>query len=353
MTRLLLLIAGAALCFAQGLPSKVDELVGAYQKSNKFMGTVLVARDGKVLHAKGYGCANLEHDVPNKPETKFRLGSITKQFVALAILQLEERGKLQVTDSICLYIGNCPEAWKPVTIHHLLSHTSGIWNFTNDPAYRNQWMLESPPAKTMERFRGKPLEFAPGEKMSYSNSGYILLALILEKASGTGYEEFLQKNIFEPAGMKDSGHDSHSPILKHRATGYWNERGEVRNSAYHDMTIPIGGGDLYSTALDLLRWDQALYSDKLAKPETLEKMFTPVRNNYGYGWMINKQFGRKLIAHGGGINGFSTAISRFPDEKALIVVLGNYMNAPAGPVARDVAAILFNEKYELPKSATP
>jgi CubicO group peptidase (beta-lactamase class C family) len=313
------------------------------------MGTVLMAKDGKALFAKGYGHANLEHEVPNAARTKFRLGSITKQFAALGIMQLQERGKLKVTDSICKYVENCPDHWNPVTIHHLLSHTSGIWNFTSSPDYIKQWMLDSPPAKTMERFRDRPLEFEPGSKMSYSNSGYILLAFILEKASGTAWEEYLRKNIFDPAGMNDSGHDTHSAILKHRATGYWFQGGEVRNSAYHDMSIPIGGGDLYSTVEDLLRWDQALYTEKLATRQSLDAMFTPVLNDYGYGWRIDRQFGRKRISHGGGINGFSTYISRFPEEKALVVVLANYQNAPTGPIARDLAAILFGKKYEIPK----
>ncbi|MBK5291364.1 MAG: serine hydrolase [Acidobacteriia bacterium] len=352
--KILVLLLAAALCPAQDIApkpiaNKVDEYMQARVRLHKFMGSVLVARDGKVLVSKGYGSANLELDVPNTPQTKFRLGSITKQFVALATLQLEERGKLKVSDPVCQYLENCPEAWKPVTIHHLLSHTSGIWNFTSSPDYSKQWMLPSRPAKTMEKFRDKPLEFEPGSKWSYSNSGYILLALVLEKASGVSYEEYMQRNIFEPAGMQDSGHDTYEAVLKHRASGYAERNGRLQNAPYHDMSIPIGGGDLYSTVEDMLRWDQALYSGKLAQPESIARLFTPVKNNYGYGWTVDQQFNRTRISHGGGINGFVTFISRYPQDKSLVVVLSNHMNANPGVVAGDLAAILFGMPYEIAK----
>lgn len=347
--RLLVLLLAAALCQAQDINSKVGEYMQARVQLGKFMGSILIARDGKVLVTKGYGSANLELDVPNTPQTKFRLGSITKQFVSMAIMQLEERGKLKVTDPICQYLENCPDAWKPITIHHLLSHTSGIWNFTSSPDYSKQWMLPSRPAKTMEKFRDKPLDFEPGSKWSYSNSGYILLALILEKASGLSYETYMQRNIFDPAGMKDSGHDTYEAILKHRASGYAERNGKLENAPYHDMSIPIGGGDLYSTVEDMFRWDQALNSDKLAKPETIARMFIPVKNNYGYGWMIDQHLNRPRISHGGGINGFVTAISRYPQDKALVVVLSNHMAANPAAVAGDLAAILFDMPYEFPK----
>jgi len=337
--RVLILLFSAGLCLAQDLAVRADELMGAYQKTARFMGTALIAKDGKAIFSKGYGYANLEHEVPNSPRTKFRLGSITKQFTALAILQQQEQGRLKVTDSICQFINNCPDHWNPVTIHHLLSHTSGIWNFTSSPDYIKQWMLDSPPAKTMERFRDRPLEFKPGSKMSYSNSGYILLALVLEKASGTGWEEYLRKNIFEPAGMQHSGHDTHSAILKHRATGYWFQGGEVRNSAYHDMSIPIGGGDLYSTVEDLLRWDQALYTEKLTKRPTLNTMFTSVLNDYGYGWRIDDEGKNRMLWHSGETIGFRNAIVRWPEQRFTVVVLTN-RNAPGPyPLARRIAAL--------------
>jgi CubicO group peptidase (beta-lactamase class C family) len=301
-----------------------------------------------VLFAKGYGMANLEHEVPNTTRTKFRLGSITKQFTATAILQLEERGKLATDDPACKHVADCPPAWKPVTIYHLLTHTSGIWNFTNDPGYRKTWMLPSRPEKTMERFRDKPLEFTPGSQYRYSNSGYIVLAVVLEKMTGGRYEDFLDANIFQPLGMKDTGHDTWEAILPNRASGYQLERGRLVHAPYHDMTVPIGGGDLYSTVEDLLIWDQALYTEKVLSKKSLEKAFTPFRNNYGLGWAITTMFGRRMIAHGGGINGFSTSINRFPEDRSLVVVLSNNASSPAGPMARDLAAILYGEKYVIP-----
>ena len=199
---------------AQDIAEKADEYLAAQAKVNHFMGSVLIARDGEPIFRKGYGLANVEHDVPNRPETKYRLGSLTKQFTAAAVLLLQERGKLEVGDPIGQYIGDAPESWEDVTIHHLLTHTSGIPSFTSFPEYEETWMIPSRPEETMLRFRNEPLEFRPGRKFSYSNSGYILLALIIENVSGMRYGEFLEENVFGPLGMRDSGHDSHEAILK-------------------------------------------------------------------------------------------------------------------------------------------
>ena len=350
--RLWVLLFAASLVWAQDFAAKADEYLNAHRNIRGFMGSVLVARQGQVLLGKGYGFANAEHEVPNTARTKFRLGSITKQFTSMAVAQLAERGKLGFDDSICKFIDNCPDLWKPLTIHHLLTHTSGIWNFTNSPDYTKEWMIPSPPAKTMLKFRDKPLEFEPGSKFSYSNSGYILLALIVEKAAGSSYESFLRKNIFDPVGMNDSGHDTFEAILKYRAAGYTMQGGKLTQAPYHDMSIPIGAGDLYSTVEDLYKWDQALYTDKLVKPETQKKIFTPFKGDYAYGWMVARRGNRNTIAHGGGINGFSTVIQRFPDERATVIVLSNNITTPAGPIGDGLAAILFGESYTTPKPRT-
>lgn len=347
--RLALLLLVVLFCRAQDIAAKSDEYLRARAQGNNFMGAALIARDGKVLFAKGYGMANAEHGVPNTTRTKFRLGSITKQFTAASILQLEERGKLTTADPACKYIPDCPAAWNPITLHHLLTHTSGIWNFTSDPDYRRTWMLPSRPEKTLGRFREKPLEFEPGSQFRYSNSGYILLAVILEKVAGVPFEEFLDRNIFQPLGMKGSGHDTWAAILPNRASGYQIAAGKLIHAPYHDMTIPIGGGDLYSTVEDLLIWDHALYTEKVLSKKSLDKAFTPFKNNYGLGWAITTVFGRRMIAHGGGINGFSTSINRFPEDRALVVVLSNVQDSPTGPMARDLGAILYGEKYEIPR----
>ncbi len=346
--RVLLLFLIAVGAPAQDLTAQIDPYFGAYLNQKRFSGSILVARDGKVLASKGYGMANLEHRAPNTPKTKYRLGSITKQFAAMAILQQEERGRLKVEDPICKFLPECPAAWQPLTIHHLLTHTSRIPNMTSFPEYRKEWMLPSRPPRTMLKFRDKPLEFEPGSRFRYSNSGYVLLAMILEKASGESWENYLRKNIFDPLGMSDSGHDTHEAILADRATGYWLENGQWANSAYHDMSIPIGGGDLYSTVEDMYKWDQALYTEKLVSKRTLEKQFTPFKDGYAYGWMVGRQFNRARIFHGGGINGFTTQIHRYPDDRAVVIVLSNFMSSPTGPIARDLAAMMFGEKYEIP-----
>ncbi|HYV06130.1 MAG TPA: serine hydrolase [Blastocatellia bacterium] len=344
---LLLLAASAA---AQELTPKFDEYMNALSNQKRFIGSVLVARDGKIVFSKGYGMANVELDVPNAPETRFRLGSITKQFTAAAILLLQERGKLNVTDPICKYFDPCPNAWSEITIHHLLSHTGGVPNFTSFPDYMPKMMLPVTTTEMIARFKDKPLDFKPGEKWNYSNSGYFLLGAIIEKAAGESYESFLQKNIFDPLKLTGTGYDHFDAILKHRATGYSMSKGNMVNSAFLDMTQPYSAGSLYSTVEDLFRWNEALFGGKVVNAKSFEMMTTPVKNNYAYGLGVETKFNRKMITHGGGINGFSTFIARFPDEKVTIAVLRNSDYGVPGPgrISQDLAAILFGEKYETP-----
>ncbi|HZN33747.1 MAG TPA: serine hydrolase [Pirellulaceae bacterium] len=334
---------------AETVAAQANEFLQAQVAVNRFSGSVLVAKGEQVLLAKGLGLANVEHEIPNTPQTKFRLGSITKQFTAMAILILQEQGKLSVEDLASKHVEGTPEAWKEVTIHHLLTHTSGIPSFTGLPGYRAAMPLPSPAAKTLDRVRELPLEFTPGEKFNYSNSGYVLLGQIIEKVSGKSYGEFLRESIFQPLGLADTGYDSPEKILPHRAAGYRREGDGVANAPYLDMTIPHGAGALYSTATDLHRWSQALASSQLISSGAYEKMFTPGKSNYGYGWIIDKQFGRQRMQHGGGINGFSTFIARYPDEKLCVVVLSNIEGTPAAMVASGLAAIALGEPYELPK----
>lgn len=196
----------------------------------------------------------------------------------------------------------------------------------------------------MLKFKDKPLDFEPGAKWIYSNSGYILLALILEKASGVGYAAYLEENIFGPLGMKDSGHDEWAPVLKNRATGYSGTGDAMVHAPYHDMSIPIGGGDLYSTVEDLLLWDQALYGEKVLSRKSIDRMFTPVLNNYGYGWSIRTHNGRKVINHAGGINGFVTFIARYPEQKIFLAVLSNNSSALVRDVAQAMAGYALGDK---------
>src|SRR5687768_8808019 len=314
-----LLASGVAARAQEDLLPKFEEYAQAPAKAERFSGAILVARDGKVLVSKGYGMADVENDVPNTPETRLRLAPTTKQFTAAAVLLLQERSRLSVQDSVCKHVAPCPEAWQPVTIHHLLSHTAGVPNFTNFNEFPDYMKTKREPT-TVEaligRFRDRPLDFKPGEKWIYSNSGYVLLGHVIEKVSGKSYESFMRENIFEPLKMTSTGYDHTDEIVKRRAHGYApGPDGGVINASYLDMSIPFSAGALYSTVGDLYLWDQALYGEKILKKSSLDAMFTAVRNEYGYGFGVNKLFNRRLAAHGGGIEGFSTSIHRFPDER--------------------------------------
>jgi CubicO group peptidase (beta-lactamase class C family) len=308
-----------------------------------------VARNGEPVVSKGYGMANIELAVPNTPQTVFRLGSVTKQFTSMAIMILQESGKLRVSEPVCQYLTDCPAAWQPLTIRHLLTHTSGIPNYTNFPDFARAAVLPTSAADMIGMLRDKPLEFAPGEKFAYSNSGYYLLGMIIERASGKTYADFLQASIFTPLGMNRTGYDNTSSIIRNRAAGYARQAGETVNAAYMDMTIPFAAGALYSTSEDLLRWDQALYKDTLVSQKSLDEIFTPDKSGYAYGWSIGKRFERQVIAHGGGIYGFATEIARFPADRVTVIVLSNVEGAAAGKIANDLAAVVFGAPYEIPK----
>lgn len=320
-------LVGALAASAQA-PARFDELVQSYVTNRSFMGAVLVARGSDVVFSKGYGLANVEWDIPNTPATKFRLGSITKQFTAASILLLEERGKLKVEDPVSKYVPDAPPAWNAVTIAHLLTHTSGIPSFTSFPEYKNREPFATPTEQIVSWFRDKPLEFQPGLTMNYSNSGYVLLGYIIERITGDSYERFVQQNIFTPLGMKDSGYDSNTAIIKNRASGYSPGPGGRVNAGFIDMSIPHAAGALYSTTEDLLRWEQGLFGGKLLSPASLQKMTTPAKNNYAFGLVVLSVAGHKTIMHNGGIEGFNTMLAYFPDDKLTVVVLSN-MNGPA------------------------
>lgn len=350
--RIILALLLASSCFAQDKISnesvaRMEQIVQSYVPG-KFMGTVLVAQDGKIVLDKGYGFANLEWDVPNTPTTKFRLGSLTKQFTAASILLLEERGKLKVDDPVKKYMPNAPVAWDKITIFHLLTHTSGIQNFTGFPDYDSTQAIPTTPEKLVERFQDKPLEFEPGTKWNYSNSGYVLLGYLLEKISGQSYAEFLQQNIFMPLGMKDSGYDSNSAIIAHRAMGYAQGKSAPVNAGFVDMSIPFSAGALYSTTEDLLRWEQGLFGGKVLTAASLTKMTTPFKQDYAFGLGVSANNGHKMFAHDGGIQGFNTFLGYFPDDKLVVAVLANLNGPFADQIARNLASVAHGEKVVLP-----
>lgn len=338
---------------AATLQRKVDELVDGHMKTTGFSGSVLLAKDGKPLVARGYGYANIEWQIPNTPNTKFRVGSITKQFTSMIVMQLREQGKIKLEDSMCLYVAPCPETWKPVTVHHLLTHTSGIPTYTGIPAWRQINMVPKTTDEIIAFFRDLPLQWTPGERYAYNNSGYFLLGVIIEKITGKKYEQALQEMILTPLGLSDTGYDWTSTIIPRRAAGYTGIGAKIANAQPLDMQQPYAAGSLYSTVEDLLKWDQALYTAKLL-PEAAKKiMWTPFLQNYAYGWTIappaaNAFGGYSRILHGGGINGFSAMIVRVPEPKMTVIVLSNNDSASASTVARDIMAIYYGHKYEVP-----
>ena len=333
------------------LTAQVEEYMAAAVRVSHFSGAVLLARDGRPVFRGAYGMANQELDVPNTPQTVFRLGSLTKAFTAAAVMLLQERGKLQVSDRICSHLSDCPAEWQRITIRNLLSHTSGITSYTDLPDYQKTMGTPVTHDLQIARFRGLPLEFGPGEKYRYSNSGYYLLGVIIERASGKPYADFLQENIFQPLGMTSSGYDSSRRIIKNRASGYQMQGEAVVNALPIDMSVPYAAGALVSTVDDMLRWDQALFTGKLLSRKSLDEMLTPSKasEDYGYGWTIHRRFERQVIEHNGGINGFMTSVSRFPADNVTVIVLSNNGNFSTRPTANDLSAIMLGAPYKVPE----
>ena len=354
---LLLFLSLQASVFAQVKVEKIEALVQTYHDYGQFNGTVLVAERGKVIYMKGFGLANREWNIPNKPDTKFRLGSITKQFTSMLILQLVEKGKLNIQGKLSDYLPYYrKDTGSKVTVHHLLTHSSGIPSYTGLPNFFEEISRDPYPVKEfVKKFCSGELEFKPGSRYRYNNSGYFLLGAIIEEVTGKTYEEVLKENILDPLGLKDTGYDHHSTILPNRATGYSNTFEGYVNSPYLDMSLPYAAGSLYSTVEDLYTWDQALYTEKLLPAKLKELLFKKHISNYGYGWGVREKklpdskVKLKSISHGGGINGFNTLIERLVDERHLIVLLNNTPRASLGQMSNAIIRILYNKPYTLPK----
>lgn len=331
------------------LDKRLDDYLRAATRHEQFSGTVLLARDGKPVFVHSYGMANYELAVPNAADTVFRLASVTKQFTALAVMQLQEQGKLKVDDPICRHLTDCPTAWRPVTIRQLLNHTSGIPNFSSLPEWDELLSRRDyTPAQLVALFRDLPLKFPPGEKYDYSNSGYHLLGLIIERASGMGWGAYMQQRILAPLGMTHSGDDNSRAIVPHRASGYYSLGTSFINAPIISRTVGYAAGGLYSTVGDLLLWDRALVPGRLVGQASLDAMFTPARNGYGFGWRIGTRFGRQEMDHSGSDNGYSTYIIRFPAERLTAIVLSNSDRASAGKVGNAMAAIAFGAPVTMP-----
>ena len=311
--------------------ARLDQVASSYTAGNAFMGTVLVVDGDRVLLDKGYGMADLEWGIPNIPDAKFRLGSLTKQFTAALVLLLQQDGKLKISDPISTYLPDAPKAWEKVTLAELLGHTSGIPSFTELKEFPAWSMSPHTPAEELAFFSDKPLEFDPGSRFHYSNSNYEVLGVVIEKVSGKKYGDLLRERIFGPLGMKDSGLDTDQLVLPKRAQGYMPGPGGLVLARSESMTVPWAAGSIYSNTGDLLKWQHGLFGGKVLSAESLKAMTTPGKGEYGLGVMVSKKAGLDVVQHGGGIEGFNTNLMYVPDKRIAIVVLSN-VNGSAPPV---------------------
>jgi CubicO group peptidase (beta-lactamase class C family) len=332
---------------AAAAPDDVARMQDAIQQRvahEQFMGTVLVAQGNRLLINRAYGFADLEWTIANTPETKFRIASLTKQFTAAAILLLQERGKLTIEAPVKTYLLDIPPAWSDVTIFNLLTHTSGIPDFIHLPDYQSLERLPLVPEQLIAKIRDKPLEFLPGSDWSYSNSGYLLLGLVIEKVSGESFAQFVQENLLDPAGMKDSGYDSNAAVILHRASGYTHGPNGLENAPFIDMRVPFAAGGLYSTTGDLLRWERALFSGKILSKTSLAQLTTPFKRGYGFGVLIRSVDGDKVVDHSGNIEGFNTRLIHAERNDWVIVVLSNVSGPTGEQLANDLLKIVHGVK---------
>ena len=328
------------------LAARVDAVVRQAMDKQRIPGLSLaVIRDGRLVVAKGYGLANIELRVPAAPETVYQIQSITKSFTATGIMLLVEDGKVGLDHTIGTYLVGTPESWKAITVRHLLTHTSGIKDFINEPTANLR--LDVTEEEVLRATAARPLNFRPGDRYAYSNTNFHLLAMVIRKATGKSYGEFLRERIFKPLGMADTGVISLSEIIPNRAAGYAPAANGWRNGDWIAPSIlAYGGGGLRSTVLDMVKWDAALDSDRVLKKSSLEQMWTPAKLNngqateYGFGWRVKRVGGHRCVAHGGAHStGFSTSLLRFLDDRLTVVVFSNGRDVPVERLARQVAGV--------------
>lgn len=357
---LLAIVLAASPGRAQSTAERIDALVSTYHEYGLFNGAVLVAEDGVPIYESGFGEAVMEWDVPNTPDTKFRIGSVTKQFTAALVLQLVEEGRIDLDAPVTAYLSEYPATrGDAITIHHLLTHTSGIPSYTGFPDME-EWKRDAfDPDSFIVTFWDRDLEFEPGSRWAYSNSGYYLLGVVLERVTGEPYDRLLRERILEPLGLDDTGYDHYPEVIERMAIGYERVGGEYENADYLDTSLPYAAGMMYSTVRDLLKWDRALYgAGPFRDARTKELYFAPHADveegaKYAYGWLLRDvPMGAdtvRLIFHGGGIDGFTSAFWRFPDQRRTVVVLDNTGSSATGALARGVARILYGQEVEEPK----
>jgi len=327
----------------------VDTYVRQAMHEQKIPGLALaVVRDGKIVKAKGYGLADIEWNAPVTPQTVFESGSIGKQFAATAVMMLVQEGKIGLDDKITKYFPDAPAAWRDITVRNLLSHTSGIKNYTDgkEVDYRKDYTE----GELLKKAESTPLDFPPGTGWNYSNTGFVVLGILIHKVTGEFYGDFLQQRIFRPLGMNTTRIISEPDIIPNRASGYQLVKGEWKNQDWVSPSLnTTADGSLYFSVLDLAKWDAALYTDKLLKRSSLDQMWTvaklndgkPNKGDYGFGWFIHGMNGHRLIEHGGSWQGFTNIISRYVDDKLTVIVLTNLDSGHSNPgkIAHGVAAL--------------
>lgn len=335
---------------AQSDADRINELVTAYARQYKFNGSILVINKGQVVISKGYGLKSAKDSTWNDVNTIYQMGSVTKQFTAALILQLEEQKRLSVKDKLSKYYPGISWA-DSVTVENLLTHTSGIFNYTNDGRFMaSEATKPATPEKILALFKDKPLEFTPGTKFKYSNSGYMLLGYIIEKLTGKPYEQVMREKILAPLGMKHSGFDFTHLSDPDKATGYTTYKEQLKvPAAIVDSSVSFAAGSLYSTVNDMWAWHKGLMKQSTIKAASLEKAYTRFLDDYGYGWEIDSVYGKRMVQHGGGIFGFNTQFSRVPADDCCIVLLCNMNTGSLEKISRSILAILNNRAYDVPK----
>ncbi|CAO4178005.1 serine hydrolase [Methylorubrum aminovorans] len=343
---------------AEDFAERAHAFVTPYIEAGLFSGVILVAKDGQPVFRRAYGLADREWEIPNTPQTHFRIGSLTKAFTATAVLKLAEAGRLELDDSVRRWVPTVPEAWAGVSLRHLLQHRSGIINFTALPNYYDQIArVDHTPAQIVALTADDPLLFPPGERFEYSNTNYVLLGMVIEAASGRSYEAYLRETILAPLGLKQTGYDDLTAILPRRAAGYRRGRAQWRNAVPMAASSAYAAGALYSTVDDLLAWDEALAGPRLLSEASRTAMFADNGTGYALGWFVSRVFGKpgdrssghRLVGHAGSIPGFLSINDVYPDDRLTVIVLSNTETAPAQKIARDLAALHLGH-YEAPEA---
>lgn len=353
----LLVLLLSVTIYSQDKQAKIDELVRKYYELGQFNGAVLAAEDGNIIYIRGFGYADMENKIPNKADTKFRLASVSKQFTAALIMQLVEKGKISLEGKLIEYLPYYrKDIGEKITIHQVLSHTAGISNYTDSRKFMEDEVNNKvTPKDFVLKYCSEDLIFEPGTKWAYSNSGYFILGLVIEEVTGKTYEEVLHENIFTPLGMTNSGYEHSDKTYENKAKGYVNNLNDFQPAKFLDMSIPFSAGSLFSTVEDMYKWDRALYTEKVLTNASKEKMFTPVLNNYGYGWqIIEQQLGDKklnVITHSGGIFGFNSLETRLVDDNKFIMVLNNFENGNLNQLTMGIVNILYGNEPAEPKQS--